>query len=234
MLELMPNWRSAVTDEDRLLLASSDIFEAIFIGHGGSPVWHQLQHFLTDRLRLGCDEFNSESVAGKSTAARLQQLLDNAAFAFLVMTAEDTHPDGSMRPRENVIHEAGLFQGRLGFERAIILLEQGCAQFSNIHGLTHIPFPKNNLEPAFEKIRQVLEREGLLPIEDAVISRDSASRQELGRLVLRIKVQPVTNDIAGEILNLREFLLADPDSRLTTPTNQVFFVNGPITQPCRL
>jgi len=32
-----------------------------------------------------------------------------------------------------------------------------------------------------------------------------------------------TNDIAGEILNLREFLLADPDSRLTTPTNQVFF-----------
>lgn len=48
---------------------------------------------------------------------------------------------------------------RLGFERAIILLEEGCAQFSNIHGLTHIAFPKGNLEPAFEKIRQVLERE---------------------------------------------------------------------------
>ena len=32
-------------------------------------------------------------------------------------------------------------------------------QFSNIHGLTHIGFPKGNLEPIFEKIRRVLERE---------------------------------------------------------------------------
>jgi hypothetical protein len=31
--------------------------------------------------------------------------------------------------------------------------------FSNIHGLTYIPFPKDNLAPAFEEIRRVLERE---------------------------------------------------------------------------
>ena len=36
---------------------------------------------------------------------------------------EDEHKDGSVHPRENVIHEAGLFQGRLGFPRAIVLLE---------------------------------------------------------------------------------------------------------------
>jgi predicted nucleotide-binding protein len=38
----------------------------------------------------------------------------------------------------NVIHEAGLFQGRLGFERAIILLEDGCEEFSNIQGYGQI------------------------------------------------------------------------------------------------
>jgi predicted nucleotide-binding protein len=35
----------------------------------------------------------------------------------------------------NVVHEAGLFQGRLGFTRAIIMLEEGCEEFSNIEGL---------------------------------------------------------------------------------------------------
>jgi hypothetical protein len=131
----------------------------IFIGHGRSLVWLQLKEFLTNRLSRTCVEFNSDVVAGKTTTARLQEMLDDAGFAFLVMTAEDTHADSSAHARENVIHEAGLFQGRIGFERAILLLEEGCAQFSNIHGLTHIPFPKGNLEPAFEKIRQVLERE---------------------------------------------------------------------------
>jgi hypothetical protein len=70
-----------------------------------------------------------------------------------------------MHPRANVIHEAGLFQGRLGFEKAIILLEYGCAEFSNIHGLTQIRFPKDNISACFE-VRRVLERERILPRGD--------------------------------------------------------------------
>jgi hypothetical protein len=35
--------------------------------------------------------------------------------------------------------------GRLGFERAIILLEDGCQEFSNIHGLGQIRFPNATL-----------------------------------------------------------------------------------------
>jgi hypothetical protein len=124
---------------------------------------------LSDRLHLTCDEFNAEVVAGISTTARLQKLLDSAGFAFLVMTAEDIHADNTAHARENVIHEVGLFQGCLGFERAIILLEDGCAQFSNIHGLTYISFP--NMGAAFEQIRLVLERENVgltaSPIEGA-------------------------------------------------------------------
>jgi len=77
-------------------------------------------------------------------------MLAEAAFAFLVMTAEDIYADDTLHARENVIDEAGLFQGRLGFERAI-LLEERCAQSSNIHGLTHICFPEGDIEPAFEE-----------------------------------------------------------------------------------
>jgi len=134
----------------------------VFIGHGRSAVWKDLKEFLEDRLRLECDEFNREPAAGLTIQERLNQMLDSACFAFLVMTAEDVRPDGTVHSRENVIHEAGLFQGRHGFKRAIVLLEEGCAKFSNIQGLVYISFPKDNIVAASEKIREVLEREGIL------------------------------------------------------------------------
>jgi len=67
-----------------------------------------------------------------------------------------------MHARENVIHEAGLFQGRLGWRRAIVLLEDECEEFSNIVGLGQIRFSKGNIASCFEEVRRVLEREGLL------------------------------------------------------------------------
>lgn len=134
----------------------------VFIGHGRSGAWRELKDFVQDRLRLPWDEFNRVPVAGVTNIARLSQMLDAAAIAFLVMTAEDELADGAMQARMNVIHEAGLFQGRLGFERAIVLLEEGCEEFSNIQGLGQIRFPKGNIGAAFEAVRQVLEREKII------------------------------------------------------------------------
>jgi predicted nucleotide-binding protein len=134
----------------------------IFIGHGQSSVWKDLKDLLVDRLGLKYEEFNREPAAGVSTKERLLEMLDTCCFAFLVMTAEDEAPDGTKRARQNVIHEAGLFQGRYGFERAIILLEEGCQEFSNIQGLGHIQFPKGSIKAASEEIRRVLERGGIL------------------------------------------------------------------------
>ncbi len=134
----------------------------IFIGHGGSKIWKELKDFVQDRLHLPWDEFNRVSVAGNTNIARLSDMLEAVAIALIVMTAEDEQRDGKVRARENVVHEAGLFQGRLGFTKAIILLEDGCEEFSNIHGLGQIRFPKGNISASFEEIRRVLEREGLI------------------------------------------------------------------------
>ena len=134
----------------------------VFIGHGQSTQWRDLKDFLQDRLALPWDEFNRVPVAGVTNIARLSEMLESAALAFLVMTAEDEMADGAKQARMNVIHEAGLFQGRLGFNKAIVVLEEGCEEFSNIQGLGQIRFPKGNISAVFEEIRQVLEREDLI------------------------------------------------------------------------
>lgn len=135
----------------------------IFIGHGRSALWKDLKDFLVDRLKLEYEEFNRKPVAGLSTKERVLDMLDRCCFAFLVLTGEDEVENGTVRARQNVVHEVGVFQGRYGWERAIIVLEEGCDEFSNIHGVGQIRFPKGNLAAGFEEIRRVLEREGILP-----------------------------------------------------------------------
>jgi predicted nucleotide-binding protein len=139
------------------MVNNSPASNRIFIGHGRSKIWIELRDFLRDRLKLEFEEFNRESSAGKPIAARLEEMLSNSGFAFLIMTAEDEHADSTLHARENVIHEVGLFQGKLGFNKAIVLLEDGCQEFSNIHGLGQIRFPKGFIRAVFEDIRQVLE-----------------------------------------------------------------------------
>jgi predicted nucleotide-binding protein len=134
----------------------------VFIGHGRSSAWRELKDFIQDRLQLPWDEFNRVPIAGLTNITRLSEMLDAAAIALLVMTAEDEMADGAVQPRMNVVHEAGLFQGRLGFTKAIVLLEEGCSEFSNIDGLGQIRFPKGKISAAFEEVRLVMERESLI------------------------------------------------------------------------
>ena len=153
---------SHIENIEKHKIQSERIGTNVFIGHGHSFVWKDLKDFIQDRLHLPWDEFNRVPVAGVTNIDRLSQMLDEAAITFLIMTAEDEQVDGKQNARQNVIHEAGLFQGRLGFERAIILLEEGCEEFSNVKGLGQIRFPNGNVSAAFEDIRKVLERERLL------------------------------------------------------------------------
>ena len=143
----------------------------VFIGHGRFNDWLELEKFLKERLILNPDEFNRIPTAGIPNSARLSTMLDDACFAFLVLTAEDEIAESESsdeqdetrkQARMNVVHEAGLFQGRLGFDKAIILLENGCEEFSNIHGLGQIRFDKGKLNDKFEEIRELLEDRGIL------------------------------------------------------------------------
>ena len=158
LYEELPNNTQQTMDSDTV----NNENKKIFIGHGRSHEWLKLQIFLQNKLKLPYEEFNRIPQAGNTTSDRLKKMLESCCIAFLIMTGEDEHKDGTLHARENVIHEIGLFQAQLGYERAIILREEGCEDFSNIHGVTCIRFPKGNIKAAFEDIRGVLKRERII------------------------------------------------------------------------
>lgn len=131
----------------------------VFIGHGRDPAWRELSDCLEKQHSIRTEAFEFAANAGHATRSILERHMGSASFAALVMTAEDEHADGTAHARENVIHESGLFQGRLGFDRAIVLLEDGCAEFSNIHGIQQIRFPRGRIKGTIGELLATLRRE---------------------------------------------------------------------------
>ncbi len=131
----------------------------VFIGHGGNPQWKELRDHLRDKHNYTVECYEAGARAGHSIRDILGSMIEASSFALLVMTGEDEQSDGAMRARQNVIHEAGLFQGRLGFSRAIILLEQGVEEFSNVQGVQYIPFQKGNIKETFGDVLATIRRE---------------------------------------------------------------------------
>lgn len=149
-------------EDQQVEKAITQLGNKVFIGHGGASTDHlKLGLWLSDR-GLEWEVFDRKPTAGMSIKERLLEMLNNAQIAFLLMTSEDENAEGKSVARANVIHEVGLFQGRLGWMKAIILLEDGCEEFSNIKGVGQIRYPKGNINAAFDEIRQILERENVL------------------------------------------------------------------------
>jgi predicted nucleotide-binding protein len=141
---------------------SSSVTNRIFVGHGRSKLWARVKVHIESELQLKTLEFESESRVGQSVVPVLKEMLEQSAFAILILTAEDETKEGSRRARQNVIHEAGLFQGRLGFEKVVLLKQDGVEDLSNLAGLQYIPFSGENVEQTFYELGRVLKREGLI------------------------------------------------------------------------
>jgi len=131
----------------------------IFIGHGQSPLWRDLKDHLADHHGFEVVSYESGARAGHTIRDVISELLDKSSFAILIMTGDDEMPDGSLRARQNVIHEIGLFQGRLGFTKAIVIKEEGTEEFSNINGVQQIRFSRGNIKETFGDVLATLRRE---------------------------------------------------------------------------
>lgn len=131
----------------------------IFIGHGRDEQWRELKNHLQDEHNFKVNAYEVGPRAGLGVKDVLEKMLDESSIAFLVLTGEDIDNCGRLHARQNVVHELGLFQGRLGFDRAIPLVEDGVMDFSNIRGITKIIFSKGNIQATFGKVVATINRE---------------------------------------------------------------------------
>lgn len=131
----------------------------IFIGHGRNTKWKDLKDHLHEKHGFQIEAYEIGARAGHVIRDILEEMLDKSSFALLVMTGEDETAEGSLRARQNVIHEIGLFQGRLGFSRAVVLIEENVEGFSNLQGVDQIRFSKNNIKETYGDVLATLRRE---------------------------------------------------------------------------
>jgi predicted nucleotide-binding protein len=131
----------------------------IFIGHGNSEQWKELKDHLHEKQNYDVEAYEVGSRAGHEIRDVLQSMLDKSSFAILVMTGENKGAKGKFYARDNVVHELGLFQGRLGFNKTVVLLEKGTEEFSNIKGVHQIRYSKGKIKETFGDILATLKRE---------------------------------------------------------------------------
>jgi len=139
--------------------ATPDPQPRVFIGHGRSGQWRDLKDHLHEQHGYLVEAYETGARAGHVIRDILEEMLDASSFAVLVHTGEDETLDGSKRARQNVIHETGLFQGRLGFGRAIVLLEDGVEGYSNLQGVHQIQYSAGNIKETFGDVLATLRRE---------------------------------------------------------------------------
>ncbi len=131
----------------------------VFVGHGRSEQWRDLKDHLHEQHGFDIEAYEIGARAGHAIRDILEHMLEKSSFAILVLTGEDKDDEGELRARQNVVHELGLFQGRLGFSRAIVLLEEGTQEFSNIHGIHQIRYGKGRIRETYGDVLAVLRRE---------------------------------------------------------------------------
>jgi predicted nucleotide-binding protein len=147
------------TNADRIPLPPTEMGVTVFIGHGGSKQWEDLKQHLQDKHNLHVVSYETGARAGHTIRDILESMAKDSSMALLVLTGEDKTQEGLMRARQNVIHECGLFQGKLGFDRAILLVEQGVELASNFDGVQQLRFKKGHISSVFGDVIAIIRRE---------------------------------------------------------------------------
>jgi predicted nucleotide-binding protein len=138
------------------LIAPSALPRRVFISHGRSSDWREVQPFIERDVGIPTLELAQEPNRGRTVLQKLAEESDRCSYAVIVMTGDDPIDGDRPRARENVMHEIGFFQGRYGLSRVTLLHEEGTNIPSNIHGLVYIPYPKELVSAGFGTLQREL------------------------------------------------------------------------------
>ncbi len=128
----------------------------VVMGHGNDHQWRILRDELRDHHEFDVSAFEGRPRAGQTINTVLEDMASEASVALIVLTRADQMKDGRWRARQNVVHEVGFFQGRLGWTNAIVVVEDGVELFSNLDGTQQIRFPEGNIGAATGNVAATL------------------------------------------------------------------------------
>jgi len=121
----------------------------VFISHGRSAEWRELQAYSEKDIGLATLELAQEPSMGQTIIEKLENNASSCDSAVIVMTGDDIDASGQARARENVMHEIGFFQAKYGRSRVALLHEEAVSIPTNLSGVVYVPFPKGNIAASF-------------------------------------------------------------------------------------
>lgn len=137
----------------------------VFLVHQESVYRDIVRRFVEGECGLPVYELGSSDIANRDFTACLREAIPQCSFAICLLGKTESMADGRARADQNVVYQAGFFQGRYGFGRVALLAEVGCDPFSNIAGIVRLDFPAPQVYSTFIDLRRMLGREGLIPLE---------------------------------------------------------------------
>lgn len=135
--------------------------QTIFVGHGSNLAWGQFVLHLDHSWDARIVYFEEENRTAQQNTDVINTMTAESTVAIILMTGDDTMADGSRRARQNVIHEAGISHGRLGFDKVALLIEDDVERFSNIDGVQYIQYNPNRVTDCLHLVGGFLERCGI-------------------------------------------------------------------------
>ena len=134
----------------------------VFLVHHQSTYRDVVRRFVEDDCGLPVYELTPSDIARRDFTASLREQLPRCSFAVCLLGKNESMSDGRFRADQNVVYQAGFFQGRYGFGRVALLAEEGIEPFSNIAGIVRLDFPTPKVDSTFIDLRRMLQREGLM------------------------------------------------------------------------
>ena len=121
----------------------------VFITHGRSKDWMEVQSYIEKDLKLGTLELAQEASGGKTIIEKLEAYAPKCDGAVIVMSGDDLDAAGQARVRENVMHEIGFFHGKFGRDRVVLLHQNDVSVPTNLAGIVYVPYPKDTVSATF-------------------------------------------------------------------------------------
>jgi predicted nucleotide-binding protein len=128
----------------------------VFISHGRSADWREVQAYIEKDVGLATLELAQEPSAGQTIIEKLENNASSCDSAVIVMTGDDIGANGQVRARENVMHEIGFFQAKYGRSRVCLLHEEAVSIPTNLSGVVYVPFPEGNVAASFGVLNREL------------------------------------------------------------------------------